>query len=143
MVGDMVPESYLTDASGFTGWADRLIVPETEAEVLEALAEASRTNTPITIAGAGTGLTGSRVPQGGWVISLERFRKLEIEPGMARVGPAVTLLELRDRAAKTGQFYAPDPTEITASIGGTIATNASGSCASRWRWWRWSRRWRR
>src|SRR6202012_3309241 len=123
----MVAASYLTDASGFTGWADRLIVPETETEVLETLAEASRTNTPITIAGAGTGLTGSRVPQGGWVISLERFRKLEIEPGIAPVGPAVTLLELRDRAAKAGQFYAPDPTEITASIGGTIATNASGS----------------
>ena len=117
---------YLTDASGFTGWAERLVVPETEAQVLEALADALRTNTPITIAGAGTGLTGSRVPQGGCV-SAQRFRKLEIEPSMARVGPAVTLLELRDRAAKTGQFYAPDPTEITASVGGTIATNASGS----------------
>jgi FAD/FMN-containing dehydrogenase len=58
---------------------------------------------------------------------MDRFRKLEIETGSAHVGPAVTLLELRDAAAKTGQFYAPDPTEITASIGGGIATNASGS----------------
>ena len=123
----MVDASYLTDASGFTGWAERLIVPDTEAQVVEALAEAVRTGTPITIAGAGSGLTGSRVPQGGWVMSLERFRKLEIERGHARVGPAVTLLELRDAAARTGQFYAPDPTEITASMGGTIATNASGS----------------
>ena len=72
----MVDASYLTDASGFTGWAERLIVPETEAQVVEALAEAVRTGTPITIAGAGSGLTGSRVPQGGWVMSLERFRKL-------------------------------------------------------------------
>jgi FAD/FMN-containing dehydrogenase len=123
----MVAESYLTDASGFTGWAERLIVPDTEAQVLETLAEAVRTRTPVTISGAGSGLTGSRVPQGGWVMSLERFRKLEIEPGLARVGPGITLLELRDQAAKTKQFYAPDPTEITASIGGTIATNASGS----------------
>jgi FAD/FMN-containing dehydrogenase len=123
----MVDASYLSDASGFTGWAERLIVPETEREVVEALDEAVRTGTPVTIAGAGSGLTGARVPQGGWVLSLERFRKLEIESGLARVGPAVTLLELRDRAARTGQFYAPDPTEITASIGGTIATNASGS----------------
>ena len=123
----MVDAAYLTDASGFTGWAERLIVPETEAEVVETLAEAVRTATPVTIAGAGSGLAGSRVPQGGWVISLERFRKLEIEKGLARVGPAVTLLELRDAAARTGQFYPPDPTEITASMGGTIATNASGS----------------
>jgi FAD/FMN-containing dehydrogenase len=123
----MVDASYLTDASGFTGWAERLIVPETEAEVLETLAEAVRTGMPITVSGAGSGLTGSRVPQGGWVLSLERFRKLEIETGLARVGPAVTLLELRDAVARTRQFYAPDPTEITASVGGTIATNASGS----------------
>ena len=27
----------------------------------------------------------------------------------------------------SGQFYAPDPTEINSSVGGTIATNASGS----------------
>jgi FAD/FMN-containing dehydrogenase len=123
----MVDASFLTDASGFTGWAERLIVPRTEKEVVATLAEAVRTGTPVTIAGAGSGLTGSRVPQGGWVMSLERFRKLEIESGMARVGPAISLRELRDAAAPRGQFYAPDPTEISASIGGTIATNASGS----------------
>jgi FAD/FMN-containing dehydrogenase len=123
----MVDAAYLTDASGFTGWAERVLVPEAEAEVVELLAEAVRTLTPVTIAGAGSGLTGARVPQGGWVLSLERFRKLEIERGFARVGPAVSLKELRDAAARTGQFYAPDPTEISASMGGTIATNASGS----------------
>ena len=123
----MVDVSYLTDASGFTGWAERVIVPVNEAEVIQALNAAVRAGTPITLAGAGSGLTGSRVPQGGWVLSLEKFRKLEISTGFARVGPAVTLLELRDAAARTGQFYAPDPTEMMASIGGTIATNASGS----------------
>ena len=123
----MVDPSYLVDASGFTGHAERVFTPETESQVLEALAEAVATKTPITIAGAGTGLTGSRVPPGGWVLSLEKFRKLEVSSGFARVGPAVTLLELRDAAARTKQFFAPDPTEITASIGGAIATNASGS----------------
>jgi FAD/FMN-containing dehydrogenase len=123
----VVDAAYLTDASGYSGWADRLIVPVTEAEVVDTLAEAVRTATPITIAGAGSGLTGSRVPQGGWVLSLERFRKLEIDRGFARVGPAITLKELHDAAARTSQFYAPDPTEISASLGGTIATNASGS----------------
>ena len=85
----MVDAKYLTDASGFTGWAERVIVPTDEAEVVAVLAEAVRTETPVTIAGAGSGLTGARVPQGGWVVSLERFRKIEIEQGMARVGPAV------------------------------------------------------
>ena len=123
----MVDAAYLTDASGFTGSAERLIVAETEADVVKTLAEAVRTRTPITVVGAGSGLTGSRVAQGGWVLSLERFRKLEVEEDFARVGPAVSLMGLRDAAAKSKQFYAPDPTEITASMGGTIATNASGS----------------
>ena len=42
-------------------------------------------------------------------------------------GAAVSLLKVRDAARPTGQFYAPDPTEINSSVGGTIATNASGS----------------
>src|SRR5579875_2235540 len=104
------------DASGFSGWAERRLAPHTEGEVVEFLREAVRTKAPVTIVGAGTGLTGSSVPQGGWLLSLENFRKLEIEPGYARVGPAVSLLELRDAAAQTGQFYAPDPTEINASL---------------------------
>src|ERR1700736_1195742 len=122
-----VDARYLTDASAYTGWAERVFAPATEAEVVAILGEAVASGTPVTIAGAGSGLTGSRVPQGGWVLSLERFRRLEIEQGFARVGPAVSLLELRDATARTKQFYAPDPTEITASMGGTIATNASGS----------------
>jgi FAD/FMN-containing dehydrogenase len=117
----------IVDASGFEGSAERLIVPESDQQLVDILADAVRTKTPVTVVGSRTGLTGSCVPQGGWAISMEKFRKLEIEDGFARVGAAVTLLELRDAAAKTGQFYAPDPTEITASIGGSIATNASGS----------------
>ena len=117
----------IADASGFEGHAERIIVPQNEEQLVEVLAEAVRSATPITVLGSRTGLTGSCVPQGGWALSMERFRKLEIESGFARVGPAVTLLELRDAAAKTRQFYAPDPTEITASMGGSIATNASGS----------------
>jgi FAD/FMN-containing dehydrogenase len=118
---------YLTDASGFTGHAERVLIPCDEAELRTAIADAVRTRTPITIAGAGTGLTGSRVPRGGWVISMERFNNLEMHEGYAIVGPAVRLQDLRAAAASTGQFYAPDPTEIWASIGGNIATNASGS----------------
>jgi|SRR5579885_373701 FAD/FMN-containing dehydrogenase len=119
--------AYLSDASGFTGWAEEAFAPADEAGVVEILRRATEQRIPVTIAGAGSGLTGARVPQGGWVLSLERFRKLDIGPGRARAGAAVTLLELREAAAPTRQFYAPDPTELTASVGGTIATNASGS----------------
>jgi FAD/FMN-containing dehydrogenase len=61
------------------------------------------------------------------VLSTERFGRLEIEPGRARVGAGVLLRNLQIAAKTSSQFYAPDPTEWSASIGGTIATNASGS----------------
>jgi FAD/FMN-containing dehydrogenase len=124
---DSIPPQYLTDASGYTGNGSKLFVPEDEQGVVEVLNAAREERIPVTLAGAGSGLTGARVPQGGWVLSLEKFRRLEIGEGRARVGAAITLLELRDAARPARQFYAPDPTEITASVGGTIATNASGS----------------
>ncbi len=119
--------AYLTDASGYKGTADEVFAPTDEAGVIDILNRASADGIPVTLAGAGSGLTGGRVPQGGWILSLEKFRKLEIGQGRARVGAGISLLELRDAAAPSKQFYAPDPTEITAWVGGTIATNASGS----------------
>ncbi|HEX4771174.1 MAG TPA: FAD-binding oxidoreductase [Bryobacteraceae bacterium] len=127
-----VPSQYLTDASGFIGYADDVFIPANEAEIVAILQTASQRCTPITVAGAGSGLTGARVPQGGAVLSLEKFRKLEIFEGYARVGAAVSLREIRDAAAPAGQFFAPDPTEIMASLGGAIATNASGSRSFRY-----------
>ena len=119
--------AYLEDASGYKGYADRVAVPADEAELCAVLAEASRSGTPVTVAGAGTGITGGRVAFGGLVVALERFRKIEVAAGSATVGAGVLLRELQAAASQTGQFYAPDPTEFSASIGGTIATNASGS----------------
>jgi FAD/FMN-containing dehydrogenase len=86
----------------------------------------------LAIAGAGTGLTGGRVPRGGWIISTERFKKLEIADRIARVGAGVSLSDLHTAASATRQFYAPDPTETSAWIGGTLATNASGSRSFRY-----------
>ncbi|MGA2213961.1 MAG: FAD-binding oxidoreductase [Bryobacteraceae bacterium] len=120
------------DASGFRGQADRVIAPSSEAELLEIIAAAVRDGIPITIAGARTGLTGGSVPQGGWALSMEKFQRLEVFPGRAIAGAGVSLEALHAAASRTGQFYAPDPTEWTASIGGTIATNASGSRSFRY-----------
>jgi FAD/FMN-containing dehydrogenase len=86
----------------------------------------------VTIAGAGTGVTGGRVPFGGWVVSLERFKRLDIHNGHAICGAGVLLRDLHAAAQASGQFYPPDPTETGAAIGGNIATNASGSRSLRY-----------
>jgi FAD/FMN-containing dehydrogenase len=122
------PDSpYLIDASGYKGTADRILIPDDEAGVVQVLREASAAGVPVTVSGAGTGLTGGRVPQGGWVVSLERLNSIEIREGSAVCGAGVLLRDLQAAAAPSRQFYAPDPTEWGASIGGTISTNASGS----------------
>jgi len=86
----------------------------------------------LTIYGAGTGLTGGAVAQGGWVLSTERLKRLEVQGASARAGAGVTLRELQAAARSAGMFYPPDPTEQSASVGGTIATNASGSRSFRY-----------
>src|SRR5579864_9437778 len=120
-------DSYLVDASGFRGQAEKVFVPANEPELLEILGNAVRDSIPVTISGGRTGLTGGSVAQGGWVISLEKFQRLEIQKGGAITGAGVSLEAVQTAAHRTRQFYAPDPTERTASIGGNIATNASGS----------------
>ncbi len=116
-------KQLVEDASGFSGHADHIYTPATEAEVVDVL----QLGTPITVLGAGTGVAGGRVPQDGSALSLEKFNKLEIHKGYAVVGAAVWLRDIHKAAAASGQLYAPDPTETSASIGGTIACNASGS----------------
>ena len=119
--------AYLEDASGFRGHAERLFIPEDESGVAEVLQRATRERIPVTISGAGTGVSGGRVPLGGWLLSLEKFSRLEINRGTALAGTGVLLRDLQAAAAAAGQFYAPDPTETMAFIGGTINTNASGA----------------
>ena len=117
---------YLKDASNYTsGSADKVIIPESFDELITFL----KTNQkPVTIAGAGTGMTASRIPESGLIISLEKFNELGIpNNGFIDVGPATTLAKLQSHLATTKYFYPPNPTEPLASIGGTLSTNASGS----------------
>jgi FAD/FMN-containing dehydrogenase len=125
----MVPTAdspYLTDASGYRGSAERIFLPSSEAEVAQILREATALRKPVTIAGAGTGLTGGRVPHTGWLVCLERLTRIEVHEGYAVCGAGALLRDVQAAAAPR-QFYAPDPTETGASVGGSIATNASGS----------------
>ena len=124
---------YLEDASGLPGGhAERVFVPESDTEIAGILRQAGANAIPVTIAGAGTGVTGARVPFGGWVISLEKFNRLDVHPGYAVVGAGVLLRDLHSAAARGNQFYPPDPTETGSSIGGNIACNASGSRSFRY-----------
>ncbi|MBC7928127.1 MAG: FAD-binding oxidoreductase [Bryobacteraceae bacterium] len=122
----------LVDASGYTGVADRLFIPRDEAELISELRAVHQQKIPVTIVGARTGLAGGAMPNGGWAVSLERFQICIVERGSAVVGAGTTLRDLQRAAAQTRQIYGPDPTENSSSLGGNIATNASGSRSFRY-----------
>lgn len=120
-------DRYLEDASGYRGEAERVFTPADVHSLEKVVMEAYAGQIPLTVAGAGTGLTGARVPHGGWVISVERFQDIQIEKGRARCGAGALLSDLQKAAAQTQQFFGPNPTESSASIGGIISTNAGGA----------------
>jgi len=122
----------ITDASGYAGRADQVFTPRSEEELAAILVRASSEGVPVTIMGALTGLAGGAVPKSGWAISMAQFSKLNVFPGNARVGTGILLRDVQAAATASGQFYAPDPTENTSSIGGNIGANASGSRSFRY-----------
>jgi FAD/FMN-containing dehydrogenase len=117
----------IEDASGYTGHADEVVTPSCFEEAAAVLARCATRRTPVTVSGAGTGVTGGRCPDGGVLLSLDRLQGLDVGPGVARAGAGVPLSDLHSAAQARGQFYPPDPTEWSASLGGSIATNASGA----------------
>lgn len=126
-VSSVTVDPYLEDSSGYHGEAERVFLPANVDELREVVRTGSSQHIPLTVSGAGTGLTGARVPHGGWVISLERFRKIEIGKGRARCGAGAILSDVQKAAAQSRQFFGPNPTEDSASIGGIINTNAGGA----------------
>ena len=131
---------YLSDESRLIGSAERLFFPENTAHVAAVAAWAQKNGVALTVSGARTGITGGAVPRGGAVLSCERLRSLGpvVQSGGGYVLPAgagVTIKDIGEALASRSVdglpdvplFYAPDPTETTAQVGGTIACNASGA----------------
>ncbi|MBK8464497.1 MAG: FAD-binding oxidoreductase [Chloracidobacterium sp.] len=123
-------QNYLTDASNMQGgYAVKLFIPESAEEIAQIIREANESKTPVTISGARTGTVGGAIPFGGYVVSLEKLNKIEINEDLrsATVGSGVILADLQKEVDAEGLFYPPDPTEWSCQIGGTVATNASGA----------------
>ena len=87
-------------------------------------------NIPVTTRGAGTGLVGGCTPIcGGVVICTTKMNKIlsyDLDNFAVTVQPGVLLQDLADDALAHGLLYPPDPGEKLATLGGNVATNASG-----------------
>lgn len=136
--GNAIAEEYYHDEMPEYGvYAPDLYVEAVSAEeVSEIMRLAYARNIPVTARGAGTGLSGGATCKfGGIMLSLMRMNKiLDVDSQNMTITaePGALLTEVADAAEKAGLFYPPDPGERTASIGGTVITNAGGMRAVRY-----------
>jgi D-lactate dehydrogenase (cytochrome) len=126
-------QNYFEDNSGVTGaYAEFAAVAESEEEIPLFLAEMAEKKIPVTVAGALTGNTASGLSFGGAVLSLERLNAIgdikiiDDKTAEITVQAGARVQDIKDKSYAEGWMYPPDPTEKNASIGGNIATNASG-----------------
>ena len=137
LVGDSIPAELTTDeALGLVPVRPRAVVlPASTAEVAEIVRLARASATPIVARGGGSGLSGGCVPSAdGIVVSFARMnRVLEVDERnlAAVVEPGVTLQQLETELAGVGLVYPVHPGELSATLGGNIATNAAGMRAVR------------
>lgn len=147
--------SYTIDESKLKGYAEWLFFPKNEEEIVTVVREMEKRGVPITISAARTGIVGGCVPFGGAILSLEKLNAIlglgfdeKTKQWYVRSQSGVSLKELNEKVIqkkfpeleekqkellnKFSQdektyWYPVDPTEKTAHLGGTVATNASGS----------------
>lgn len=123
-------QDYLKDASNTKGFCDAVVYPENTNEIISILKQANTDKIKVTVCGNKTGLAGGSVPNGGIVLSTEKLNKiLEIneKEKLAIVEPGVLLSNFLHELKLKKLYYPPDPTELNCFLGGTVATNASGS----------------
>ena len=69
-------EEYLIDESKYKGYADSISFPESEEEIVTLLEKMKDEQTPVTIQGAKTGITGAGIPMGGHILNLSHMNKV-------------------------------------------------------------------
>lgn len=114
---------------------DVVVFPESRDEVIQVMKFADRHQIPVTPFGVGSSLEGHVIPsKGGISLDLQQMNRiLEIRPEdfQVRVQPGVTRTQLNQQLKKYGLFYPVDP-GADATIGGMVATNASGTTSVRY-----------
>jgi len=126
---DLSRALYSTDASIFQVRPLGIAVPRDEEDVQTLVRYAQEQHLALVPRGAGSGMAGEALGAG-LIVDLSRhFRSiLEIGADSVRVQPGVVHRHLNAELAKIGRRFAPDPASTAqCTIGGMLATNASGS----------------
>ena len=123
------------ESDGLTAFRARpgvVVLPETQAEVIETVRLCYEHDVPFVARGSGTSLSGGSMPiQDGVVIALNRLNRIlhfDADARVAVVEPGVINAQVSRHAAKHGLYYAPDPSSgPVCTIGGNVAFNSGGA----------------
>ena len=137
-----ITAGYRADESGLHGTVAGVVRPRDAQEIVELVTESAAIGRKLLPVGCQTATTGAAVPQDDVVIdlrSMEGILDVDEKNRIAVVLPGTITRALKDAVAERGLFYPPDPTsERECTIGGNVATNASGARSFRWgmtAWW--------
>lgn len=129
--GDEIEHDYAHDELGTVQAYPEIHVTATDKyQISKVMKYANEKKIPVTVRGSGTGLVGACVPLfGGILLDVSKMNKIiELDKTnlTLRVKPGVLLMDIYEHVEKENLFYAPDPGEKSATIGGNISTNAGG-----------------
>jgi glycolate oxidase subunit GlcD len=129
------PEDLLVyECDGLTLHAAKpaaVVMPRSRDEVVRVVRACREAGVPFVPRGAGTGLSGGAIAEGGGVViecsRMDRIVEICAEDRLAVVEPGVVNVELSKAAEPFGLFYAPDPSsQLVCTVGGNIAENSGG-----------------
>lgn len=127
--------TYRRDASFLNADPLAIALPSTREQLAAVLRACRDHRVPFTPRAAGTGLAGGATPTGVGgvrplvvsVARMDRLLELDVPNRRAHVEPGLVNARLGRAAAARGLRFAPDPaSQIAATLGGNVATNAGG-----------------
>jgi FAD/FMN-containing dehydrogenase len=133
IVDDDIIASYTTDWTGrFRGHSVAVVRPGSTEEVAGVVLVCRELGIALVPQGGNTGLVGGGVPlRGEVVLSLRRLQTLDpidTVAGQVTAGAGVVLADLHKATAAAGWAYGVDlASRGSATVGGTVATNAGGT----------------
>jgi FAD/FMN-containing dehydrogenase len=127
--------AHSTDWTGrWVGNAGFVVAPNNVKEVRNVLVICAKAGIGVVPQGGNTGLVGGGVPHGEVVLDLRRLTTIEVDPvaGQVLAGAGATIADVQAAARAAGFRYGVDlASRDTATVGGTVATNAAGLRAVR------------
>jgi len=131
-----VLESFSSDQSGLHGTPIGVVRPHSLDDVVELVRESSALRRPLLPVGCQTATSGAGSPDHEVVLSMKSMAgvvDIDRHRLIAEVLPGTITADLKAAVAAEGLYYPPDPTsEAECTIGGNVASNASGARTFRW-----------